>query len=72
MTPLTSRQSQILDFIRAEIADRGRPPTVREIAGAFGIRPTNGARDHLIALEKKGAIKVDPLVSRGIRVLEAA
>lgn len=47
----------------------GYPPTVREIAAAFGIRSTNGANDHLKALESKGWIKRDAMVSRGLRVL---
>lgn len=64
---LTQRQQQILDFITASIADRGYPPTLREIGEHFGIRSTNGVNDHLKALEKKGHLKREDLKSRAMR-----
>jgi repressor LexA len=64
---LTQRQKQILDFITASIADRGYPPTLREIGLHFGIRSTNGVNDHLKALEKKGHLKREDLKSRAMR-----
>mgnify|MGYP002379246735 CR=1 FL=1 len=36
MSELTPRQAEILDLIRASIAERGSPPTRAEIAEAFG------------------------------------
>jgi repressor LexA len=44
---LTQRQRDILDFISASIAERGFPPTLREIGEHFNIRSTNGVNDHL-------------------------
>lgn len=69
LKPLTARQEKILLWIHKQWRVDGRPPTVREIATAFGIRSTNGANDHLKALEAKGWIERDAMVSRGIRVL---
>ena len=63
---LTSRQKAILDFIRAEIARCGRPPTLREIGERFGLRSTGSVRDHLRALERKGHIDRQRHLSRGI------
>ncbi len=54
MQGLTHRQQMVLDFIRESIADRGYPPTLREIGARMGIRSTNGVNDHLRALERKG------------------
>src|SRR5688572_19311922 len=69
---LTDRQRQILTFISASIAERGYPPTLREIGEHFGIRSTNGVNDHLKALEKKGHLRREDLKSRAMRpVLEA-
>ncbi len=64
---LTVRQQEILDFISASIAERGFPPTLREIGEHFGIRSTNGVNDHLKALEKKGHLRREDLKSRAMR-----
>jgi repressor LexA len=64
---LTDRQREILTFISASIAERGYPPTLREIGEHFGIRSTNGVNDHLKALEKKGHLRREDLKSRAMR-----
>lgn len=66
---LTDRQAQVLRFIGVYRDAHGYPPTIREIAKQLGIRSTNGANDHLKALERKGYIRRDSTVSRGIVVL---
>jgi repressor LexA len=71
MKSLTARQAEILEFIRDEIATRGLPPTVAEIAAGMNVKSTNGVRDHLKALAKKGAVELIPSASRGIRLIEA-
>jgi len=63
---LTTRQRQILDFIQNFAGKEGYPPTVREIAGHFGI-DYRAAFDHLRALEKKGSVTRSSK-SRGIQV----
>ena len=68
---LTDRQQQILDFISTSIAERGYPPTLREIGEHFGIRSTNGVNDHLKALEKKGVLRREDLKSRAMRPITA-
>lgn len=65
--PLTPRQTQVLDFIRHCIEERGYPPTLREIGRHMLIRSTNGVNDHLKALEKKGYLKREDLKSRALR-----
>jgi len=64
---LTQRQREILDFISSSIAERGFPPTLREIGEHFSIRSTNGVNDHLKALEKKGHLRREDLKSRAMR-----
>jgi repressor LexA len=66
--PLTARQEQILGFIRSHIAERGFPPTRKEIAKHFGFRSPNAAQEHLHWIERKGYITVHPEISRGIQV----
>ena len=70
MQGLTQRQQMVLDFIRQSIADRGYPPTLREIGAHMGIRSTNGTNDHLRALERKGYIQRDTLRARGVVVID--
>lgn len=66
--PLTERQAQVLEFIRANSSLYG--PAVREIAAALGIKSPNGVACHLRALERKGFISRRPRVARGIEVLK--
>ncbi len=68
MEELTSRQNQLLRFIRERIRANGYPPTQAEIAANFGFRSATAARNHLLALARKGAIEHIDSASRGIRV----
>jgi repressor LexA len=67
MQGLTSRQEQVLQFIRQSITERGYPPTLREIGAHMGIRSTNGVNDHLRALERKGYLTREDMKSRALR-----
>jgi len=68
MEALTPRQSEILDLIRQRVDQTGYPPTRAEIAKEFGFRSPNAAEEHLRALERKGAIEIEPGASRGLRL----
>ena len=67
--PLTARQAEVLEFIRANSGMYG--PTIRQIAAAIGINNVTGVVGHLRALEKKGYIRRRPNVARGIEVIRA-
>lgn len=64
---LTFKQQKVLDFIAAGIADQGYAPTMREIADHIGVTSTNAVNDHLVALERKGALVRTALKSRTLR-----
>jgi repressor LexA len=64
----TLRQQAILDFIRAQVDTQGLPPTLAEIAAAFGFNQTRAAHKHLLALEAKGCLQLIPGKARGIRL----
>ena len=70
VTALTSRQQEILDFIRNTLEILGAPPTRAEIANAFGFASHNAAEEHLKALARKGIIVLEPGSARGIRLVE--
>jgi len=67
---LTARQAEILQAIRAHIAEHQRPPSRPELARIMGLASTNGVAKHLIALEKKGVLELSPGLARGIRLKE--
>lgn len=67
--PLPPRQAAVLEFVQNHIAEKGYPPTVREISAAFGFTSTNAAFGHLKALAVKGYVRRDPLRSRAIAVI---
>lgn len=68
MDTLTDRQQAILDFVRQRVEAEGLPPTLAEIAAAFGFRQPRAAHKHLQALAAKGALELIPGKARGIRL----
>jgi len=70
MDELTDRQREILEFITRRIGE-GLPPTLAEIAKAFGFNQPRAAWKHLQALQTKGCIELLPGRTRGMRLLES-
>jgi len=70
MKQLTARQHQVLDFITVHLAQRGYPPTLREIAEQLGVSGTLGIMKHLDALERKGYLRKEAGSSRGITMTD--
>jgi repressor LexA len=67
---LTDRQQQVLDYIRVTVADRGYPPSVREIGEAVGLSSPSTVHSHLNSLVEAGAIRRDPSKPRAIMVVD--
>ena len=65
---LTARQRQVLEFIDAEVHQRGYPPSVREIGEAVGLSSPSTVHAHLAALQDKGYLRRDPSKPRAIEV----
>lgn len=70
MTELTTRQADVLDWIKRYIERHRMSPTVREICTGMKFRSTNAAHKHLTALVAKGAITRIPLSPRSIVVVD--
>ncbi len=66
---LSSKQRQIIAFIRRFLADRQYPPTIRDIVTGCGISSTSGVSYNLKILAREGYIRHHPEVSRGIELL---
>ena len=57
MNGLSEREQRILDYMREYVAKWGYPPTVRDVAGALGIKSTATVHKAIASLEKAGMIK---------------
>lgn len=68
MRPLSDRQQSILDFIGRFQERHGYPPTLREIGHEVGITSTSVVDYNLRALEKRGHLRRDREVSRGLEL----
>jgi repressor LexA len=67
---LTTRQREILDYLRKMLSEKAYPPTVREIGLAIGLSSSSTVQNHLNTLERKGYIRRDPAKSRAIEMIE--
>jgi repressor LexA len=68
MKKVTARQQDIYNYVKDFFLLHNYPPTIREIGENFGIKSTNGVRDALNALERKGLIKKLSNQARGIEL----
>jgi len=66
---LSSKQQQIIDFVRRFWVERGYPPTIRDIVNGCGISSTSVVDYNLNILAREGYIRRHPEVSRGIELL---
>lgn len=67
---ITSKQKEILEYIKEEILKRGYPPAVREICEAVNLKSTSSVHSHLETLEKNGYIRRDPTKPRAIEICD--
>ncbi|GGA51183.1 LexA repressor [Dyella nitratireducens] len=67
---LTSRQSNILAFIRERLEQSGEVPTLEEIGQAMGIPSVSAVLKHVRSLEAKGRLVIEPNRTRGIRLVQ--
>ncbi|MDD2979188.1 MAG: transcriptional repressor LexA [Hespellia sp.] len=67
---ISTKQKEILNFIKGQILERGFPPAVREICEAVNLKSTSSVHSHLETLEKNGYIRRDPTKPRAIEILD--
>ena len=67
---ITDKQSQILEYIKSEIFNKGYPPSVRDICQAVNLKSTSSVHSHLETLEKNGYIRRDPTKPRTIEIID--
>ncbi len=69
MEKLTSKQNQVLDYLKQFIAKKGYPPTVREICSALNLSSPATVHAHLNTLVDKGYIRKNNSKNRAIELL---
>ena len=67
---ITQKQSEILEYMKNEILNRGFPPSVREIGEPVHLKSTSSVHSHLETLEKNGYIRRDPTKPRAIEIVD--
>lgn len=67
---ISKKQSEILEYIKQQIIEKGYPPAVREICSAVGLKSTSSVHSHLETLEKNGYIRRDPTKPRAIEIVD--
>lgn len=67
---ISSKQREILEYIKEEILKKGYPPAVREICEAVNLKSTSSVHSHLETLEKNGYIRRDPTKPRAIEIMD--
>lgn len=67
---ISSKQREILEYIKDEILKKGYPPTVREICETVHLKSTSSVHSHLETLEKNGYIRRDPTKPRAIEICD--
>lgn len=72
VSSLSTKQKQILSYIKENLRAKGYPPSVREIGEAVGLSSSSTVHAHLTKLEALGHIKRDPTKPRAIDVLDEA
>lgn len=67
---ISTKQVEVLNFIRNQVNKKGYPPSVREICKGLNIKSTSTVHGYLEVLEKKGYIRKDHAKTRAIEVLD--
>ncbi len=67
---ISSKQREILEYIKSQILNKGYPPAVREICEAVRLKSTSSVHSHLETLEKNGYIRRDPTKPRAIEIMD--
>jgi len=70
MNDLKDKQLEIYEFLKIYIANKGYPPSVREICDAVNLKSTSTVHGHLKRLEKKGLLRRDPTKPRALEITD--
>lgn len=63
------RRAEILRFLAKHLDDRGYSPSMQEVGDAIGVHK-NGARHHLLKMQRDGLVQMTEGSYRSIRLTE--
>lgn len=69
---LTEMQEKTLRYIHRFLEEHGRPPAYREIRDGIKVKSTSTVSYHMDQLRRKGLLRRDKHVARGLSLTEAA
>ncbi|MCX7773186.1 MAG: transcriptional repressor LexA [Clostridia bacterium] len=64
------KQKKIIDFVNRHHAEKGYPPSVREICQAVGFKSTSTVHAYIKKLEEEGQISKDATKPRALKILD--
>lgn len=64
------KQKKIIDFVNRQVAEKGYPPSVREICQAVGFKSTSTVHAYIKKLEEEGLIMKDATKPRALKILD--
>lgn len=72
LPPLTRRQAEIYEFLKAEAAAEQPPPTLDQLCDALNLRSRGSLHKHIRGLVEAGLVHDSGGKQRGIRLVESA
>lgn len=72
MKKISEKQQRILEYIASFTAERGYPPSVREIGAAMGLRSPSTVHAHLKVLREAGYLERDERKTRALSITGAS
>ncbi len=67
---ISKKQTEILEYIKSQILNKGYPPSGPDICEAVDLKSTSSVHSHLETLEKNGYIRRDPTKPRAIEIID--
>lgn len=64
------KQKKIIDFVNRQVAEKGYPPSVREICQAVGFKSTSTVHAYIKKLEEGGQIVKDATKPRALKITD--
>lgn len=64
------KQKKIIDFVNRQVAEKGYPPSVREICSAVGFKSTSTVHAYIKKLEEEGQVMKDATKPRALKILD--
>ncbi len=64
------KQKKIIDFVNRHLAEKGYPPSVREICQAVGFKSTSTVHAYIKKLEDDGQITKDATKPRALKIVD--